>query len=179
MKKLKLFPLFFIGMLFSVSASNSIENKDDNTNNWTSIDKALAQTSAQKQFIFVEIYTDWCGWCKKLEDYTFTDENVEKTLNDNFVKVKLNAESEQKISFKGKEYDLVQNGNRTVNQLALDLGSMNGRLGYPTIVVLDKEGNKLKTFPGYKDAQGMQVLLSYFTSGAYKTTDFQIYQAGQ
>ena len=146
---------------------------------WTSIDKSLSAVDATHKFILVDIVASWCGWCKKMDESTFTDGSVNEQLKSNFVTVKLDAEAETNLSFNGKNYGLVQNGTRQANQLALDLGKVNGRLGYPTLVVLDEKGNKLQAFPGYKDAETLNVLLKYFVSGNYKTMDFQQFQSGQ
>ena len=84
----------------------------------------------------------------------------------------------------GRPYDFSSNaitspGARGANQLAMDLGSVGGKLGYPTLVVLDENGNKLQAFPGYKDVETLSIILKYFKSGSYKSMDFQQYQTGQ
>jgi thioredoxin-related protein len=144
---------------------------------WTTIDNAVAKTDAQHQFIFVDIYTDWCGWCKKMDQIAFGDPATLANLKNNFVLVKFNAEAEIPVTFNGKTYNLVANGNRKANELALNIGAVGGRIGYPTLVVLDSKGNKLQAFPGYKDADTINQLIKYFTSGSYQSMDFLTFQS--
>jgi thioredoxin-related protein len=173
MKKLKLFAI-----LMSVLIVPAWSADKDTPVEWTSMEKALSHVDASHQFIFIDIVAPWCGWCKKMDESTFTDENVSEQLRNNFVTVKLDAEAETPVSFNGKSYGLTQNGTRKTNQLAMDLGKVNGRLGYPTLVVLDEKGNKIQAFPGYKDAETLNILLKYFLSGNYKKMDFQQFQSG-
>ena len=148
--------------------------------NWTPIDKAVdAAKSANKKFILVDLYTDWCGWCKKMDENTLTDPGIIASLNDNFTTVRFNAEIKEPVVFNGKTYSFTQTGARGANQLALDLGTVGGKLGYPTLVVLDANGNKIQTFPGYKDVETLNTIINYFKTGVYKTMDFQQFQSGQ
>mgnify|MGYP001246046164 FL=1 len=186
MKKLKF--VWFILLIFSVSiitiakAKNRIEttSEGDAKVKWTTIDKALAETKANnKKFIIVDLYTDWCGWCKKMDENTFTDAGVIALINTDFTIAKFNAETADVVMFNGKSYNFTKTGARGANQLAMELGSVGGKLGYPTLVVLDADGKKLQAFPGYKDVETLTIILKYFQSGSYKTMDFQQFQSGQ
>ena len=174
MKKLKLLLILVSVLASTVQAADKIAAVD-----WTNIENAVSDAGTTHKFILVNIVAPWCGWCKKMDESTFTDGAVAEQLKNSFVSVKLDAENTSSVTFNGKSYSLVQNGTRKANQLALDLGNINGRLGYPTLVVLDEKGNKLQAFPGYKDAEALNMMLKYFTSGNYKTMDFQQFQSGQ
>lgn len=178
--------MFFLLMAFftmgtvQISVARSLKANPEGDIKWTTIDKAVSETkSDNKKFILVDLYTDWCGWCKKMDEGTFTEANIVALMKANFTAVKFNAESQNAVTFNGKSYGFNKNGSRGTNQLALDLGSNNGKLGYPTIVVLDADGNKLQSFPGYKDVETMSAILKYYQSGSYKTMDFQQFQSGQ
>lgn len=181
MKKLNLIGLiFFMCSLGVINASNNSADVPEKDIKWTTIEKSIAENkAANKNFIIVDLYTEWCGWCKKMDENTFTDQSIVSLMNENFTAVKFDAESKASVSFNGKSFGFVAKGNRGANQLAMDLGTVSGRLGYPTLVVLDASGNKLQSFPGYKDVETMQAILKYFKSGSYKTMDFQQFQSGQ
>ncbi len=183
MKKLnfKWFVLFVVTLSMLNSASAKIKNVSaDNDIKWTTIDQSLADAkTGNKKFILVDLYTDWCGWCKKMDENTLQDAGIISLLNENFTVVKFNAEQPNPVSFNGKSYTFAKTGARGANQLALDLGTVGGKLGYPTVVVLDANGNKLQAFPGYKDVETLNVILKFYKSGSYKTMDFQQFQSGQ
>lgn len=85
-----------------------------------------------KKKIVVDIYTDWCGWCKRMDASTFQDPKVIKAINKNFYAVKFNAEQKEDINFKSKVYQFVPQGNRGYHSLAAEITQ--GRLSYPTFV---------------------------------------------
>jgi thioredoxin-related protein len=167
-------------ILITLSTFSSFAKAPQDGINWTSIDKAVAEAKATgKSFIFVDLFTDWCGWCKKMDENTFNDPAIIAALNQSFTSVKFNAEMTEPLVFNGKTYTFTKTGSRGANQLALDLGTVGGKLGYPTLVVLDVNGNKLQSFPGFKDVSTLNMVLNFFKSGAYKNMDFQQYQSGQ
>ncbi|CAF3425427.1 unnamed protein product [Rotaria sp. Silwood2] len=163
------------------SASAKIKRSTSETDvKWTTIDQSVADAkTGNKKFILVDLYTDWCGWCKKMDENTLQDAGIISLLNEDFTSVKFNAESPTPVMFNGKSYAFTKTGARGANQLAMDLGSVGGKLGYPTIVILDANGNKLQAFPGYKDVETLNAILKFYKSGSYKTMDFQQFQSGQ
>lgn len=173
----------FITILMAISPANMSAKNSFATNSdikWNTIEEAIATNkNNNKKFILVVLYTDWCGWCKKMDENTFQDGGVISLINGSFTAVKFNAETQNPVSYNGKTYNFVKTGARGANQLALDLGSIGGKLGYPTIVVLDENGNKIQSFPGFKDVESMTAVLKYYNSGSYKTMDFQQFQSGQ
>lgn len=172
--------IFACSILSTASANAKIEASNDTDVKWTTIEKAISETKVNnKKFILVDLYTDWCGWCKKMDENTFTDASLLALLNSNFTAVKFNAETADVVSFNGKSYNFTKTGARGANQLAMELGSVGNKLGYPTLVVLDADGKKLQAFPGYKDVETLTAILKFFQSGSYKTMDFQQFQSGQ
>jgi len=79
----------------------------------------LSKTAPKK--IFIDLYTDWCGWCKKMDKSTFVDPSVVKYLNENFYPVKFNAERKDAIVFNETTFEYIKSGRRGVHQLAYAL----------------------------------------------------------
>jgi len=133
---------------------------------WYQIEDLEKMSNIQDKKVLVDVYTDWCGWCKKLDKGTFTDPEVVKYLNENFVMVKFNAEQLDPITFKGETYEAVQMGRKKTNKLAVKF--LNGRLGYPNLVYLQGSSlEKIKADAGYKTPeQLMAVLQSIVTNPA-------------
>jgi thioredoxin-related protein len=59
---------------------------------WYGFDEGLAKAKKENKFLLVDFYTDWCGWCKKMDSETYANKNIIKLLNKDFVLVKLNPE---------------------------------------------------------------------------------------
>ena len=72
--------------------------------NWLTLEEADSLYKIKKRPIFIDVYTDWCGWCKRMDASTFKDPNIAGYLNANFYPVKLNAETRDTITFNGKTY---------------------------------------------------------------------------
>ena len=118
------------------------------------LEEALEKSKTQHKKVFIDVYTDWCGWCKRMDDSTFSDPAVAKYLNDNFYAVKLNAEQQQDITYKGKVYHFKKNGARGYHELASTL--LNNRLIFPTTVFLDENQDLIQALPNYVDARKME-----------------------
>lgn len=115
---------------------------------WYGIDDLDKMTDLEGKSVLVDMYTDWCGWCKVMDKKTFTDPTVIDYLNEHFVLVKFNAEQREPVNFKGETYEWMKVGRKGTNQLALKM--MNGRAGYPTLVYLDTNLEVITAVPGYK-----------------------------
>lgn len=115
--------------------------------NWMTLEQA---TKASKENptkpILLSIYTNWCGYCKKLDKETFVDANVTKYVNEHYIPVKFNAETKDMVSFLGINYTYISGAR--ANYLAYVLTQ--GRLSYPATVVLDSKGNTERIILGYR-----------------------------
>lgn len=145
--------------------------------NWMSIEEAAARAMEEPRIMVIDVYTDWCGWCKRLDATTFADPEVASILNREFYPVKLDAEGREDITIGDRTYKFVDSGRRGYHEVAAIV--TNGRLVYPTISYLSEQGKVLKVAPGYLDADAFKVYLSWFTSGSYKDQDFDEYRMSQ
>ena len=116
---------------------------------WTTFDQIAEENKKPdgKKYL-VDVYTEWCGWCKVMDKKTFTDPAIQDYLKKNFHIVKFDAEQRESVQFKGKTYDWVSGGRRGINTLAIEL--LGNRMSYPTLVYLDENMNKIQAIPGYK-----------------------------
>ncbi len=117
---------------------------------WMDLSQAMAAQKEAPKPIFIDVYTDWCGWCKVMDKKTFSQEKVASYMNENFYPVKFNAEKAGPVTMGGREYTLVPAGRKQVHSLAYAL--LDGNLGYPAYVVLDENLQRSGFFKGYKDA---------------------------
>ncbi|UJH69303.1 thioredoxin family protein [Allomuricauda sp. SCSIO 65647] len=134
---------------------------------------ALTKNEGNSKKVFIDVYTDWCGWCKKMDKDTFQHPEVAAYMQQNFHMVKMDAEGKEPIEYQGKTFKYVPSGKRGYHELAAAL--LQGRLSYPTVVFLDEDLNMLSPVPGYQKVQPFLQIARYFGEDIYKTQDWKTY----
>ena len=94
-----------------------------------SFEKAKKESSKTGKLIFIDAYTDCCGPCKRMAATTFQDKEVGELFNDNFVNLKVEME---------KDAD------------GPDLARRYRVRAYPTLLIVDSNGNLVKSVIGFK-----------------------------
>jgi len=164
--------LFFAFMPKDDRSSNPTYG--DETIKWYSFEEAVKANKSTKKKIFIDVYTDWCGWCKRMDATTFSDPDVAKYVNANFYPVKLNAEQKEDIVFNGKTFKWVASGRGGVNMLANSL--LDGNLGFPSYVYLTPEYERILISPGYKPVPDFTKELRFVSEGHYANTTWEQYR---
>lgn len=92
-----------------------------------------------KPFV-VFIHTSWCQYCKMMENSTFKNEAVIDILNQDFYFIPLDAETKTSIQFHNQKFQFVTKGNGLgIHELATALATINSKVVYPTLTILDKD----------------------------------------
>lgn len=141
---------------------------------WMSFEQALAKSKSSKRPIFIDVYTDWCGWCKVMDKNTFTDPNVARLLNEKFYAVKFDGEQKEDIVFNGKTFKFVASGRGGYHELAAAL--MNNEMSYPTVVFLNEEFQMIQPLAGYRKAPEFHMIAQYIGEGHYKKQKWEEFQ---
>ena len=144
---------------------------------WYTWEEAVELSKAKPKKMFVDVYTDWCGWCKRMDKSTFSDPAVAAYLAENFYPVKLNAEQRADIKFAGETFKFVENdgGSGGVHSLAYSL--LDGKLGYPAMVYLNEKFERIMISPGYKEVPDMLKELKFAAEEQYNKTTWEEYRA--
>jgi len=158
---------FFLVLFTSTMSAQDVK--------WYTWEEASELTKTSPKKVFVDVYTDWCGWCKRMDATTFKDPDIVKYLNDNFYPVKFNAEQKDQIDFGGKEFKFVAQGRRGFHQLAYAL--LDGRMGYPAFVLLDESFARIMISPGYKKVPQLKKELTFAKEEHYKSQSWEDFQA--
>jgi thioredoxin-related protein len=95
----------------------------------TQIKPALEIAKSQEKPIFVYARSLACGWCKKFEAETFTNETVIRTLNENFILLSI---------------DVYEQKSEVINLRVR---------GTPTEIFLNENGIEIKRIVGYTETQ--------------------------
>jgi len=113
-----------LSLLFLVILSCSINNDYP----WTSIALDEIINDNTDKLVLVDFETEWCVWCDRLDTDTYTDQRVIEFAKKNLISKKIDAEKnngpQQKKKYRVK--------------------------GYPTILLLDSEGNEIDRIIGYR-----------------------------
>lgn len=141
---------------------------------WYTFEEAVNLNKKEHRKIFIDVYTDWCGWCKKMEATTFTDPAIAKILNEEYYAVRFNAETNDTISFAGKNFINEGGRSRSPHQLAVAL--LQGKMSYPSVAYLNENNQLLTAVPGYYTADKLEPLLKFFAEDAFKSTSFEEFQ---
>ncbi len=139
--------------------------------NWMTWEEAVALNEKNPKKIFIDVYTDWCGWCKRLEKSTFQHPEVADYLNKNFHPVKLDAEMTRDVKFKDHTFKYIPSGRRGVHELAAAL--LDNRMSYPSCVAMDEDINRITIIPGYREYEDMLDILTYINLEKYKEMTFK------
>lgn len=105
--------------------------------------------------VVVLIMTSWCKYCHAMKNTMLKNKNVAAFLSSEYHTVFLNAEEKKDILFAGKLFKYKSG----LNELALQLGSINGRVSYPTLTVLNSKNEIIFQHSGYLPPNGMMYLL--------------------
>lgn len=155
-----------LGILFVFSGWNTIEDAEEIK--WLSFEEAMELHEENPKKLLVDLYTDWCGWCKVMDKKTYSKVEIANYINENFYPVKFNAEQKQEVEFNGHTFKFIPSGRRGYHQLAAAL--TNNKLSYPTTVFMDEELRIIQPIAGYLKPEQMEPILLYIGDDHFKTT---------
>lgn len=166
---------YWIGLVFMVWAGAAwAQEAHSGPVHWMSFEEALEKSKTEKRKIFIDVYTDWCGWCKVMDKNTFSEPSVAKILNEKFYPVKFDAEQIGDIEFDGRTFKFIPQGRSGVHELAAAL--LNNQMSYPTVVFLDENFKMIQPLAGYQKAPEFHRIIEFIGEDHFrkmKWSDFQ------
>lgn len=141
-----------IALLLFAFVAASFTFQQENEISWMDFNKGYALAKKKNKILLVDVYTEWCGWCKKMDRDAYAKSNIIEAVSKDFVAVKFNPEVQGVVyEYQGKKY----NG----EQLAAAIS--NNRInGYPTTIFLYPKTQKSEIVVGYKNAEQMEGVLT-------------------
>ncbi len=165
-KRLAFLICFFIlvNTLFS-------QNEKDGLVKWLTIKEAQEKNKVLQKPFLVDIYTDWCGWCKHMMRTTYSSEGLAGYINSNFYPVKFNAETKDTIEFNGKIYKPLSPEPKTPHELAIKfLGSS---LSYPSTMFITNNFEYNLLTQGFLEEKKLEPILIFMVENAWRTVPFE------
>jgi len=169
--------LFLIGIFYHLLGKTALGGDETRKNPsstqkadsliWYRYDAGLAKAKKEKKHVMVAFYTNWCGWCKRMDKNTYADEKVKKVLNGSYVAIKVNAESKEKVEVGGKKI--------TETDLAKEFRVRS----FPTTWFLKQSGEKIAPHMGYADAPSFLNVLNFIKDDLYDKMTFEEYLKNQ
>lgn len=139
---------------------------------WRSVEEVEQLMKTEPRKVYVDVYTDWCGWCKVMDNKTFSNPKVMEYINANYYAIHLNAERADTVVFKGRKYARMPQSK--TNELAADW--MNNRLSYPTSIFFDEKFSNPQPVPGYLEVPQLEMILKYFGENKHQSVPWEQYR---
>lgn len=176
---------FFSFLMFLMATGISAWGQTTESNpsagiQWLTFEEAVEKSKTEKRKILIDVYTDWCGYCKVMDKNTFTDARIAELLNEKFYAVKLNAEQKDPITFRGTTFKHVPSGRGGYHELAASL--LQNELSYPNFVFLTEDFKIIPlipgkpSLPGYRKPEEFHLFLKYVADELFlemAVTDYQ------
>jgi thioredoxin-related protein len=135
---------------------------------WLTVAEMQEAYSKNPKPVLVDVYTNWCGWCKVMDKETYNNDKVADYINEHYYAVKFNAEQKETVEWDGKKY--TYNKDNKVNDFAVYLCS--NQMSFPTTVFVTALDARPATLSGYLKAKEIESPLKFFGEGIYKTKNF-------
>ncbi len=124
---------------------------------WLSFEELETALKKEPKPVFIDFYTDWCTYCRKMDKVVFTKPEVIDLLNKEYYAVRFDAETDLEVTFEGQIFKNEEIGKSRIpiHQLARLLASRNGTFAPPTMVILDEEFNVTARYFEYMSSKRM------------------------
>lgn len=115
----------------------------------------------EKRNILIFIHTDWCKYCKMMQNTTFKNDHIIKMLNEKYYFITLNAEEKRTIFFNNHTFSYKPTGTNTgSNELTVQLGTIENKLSFPTLCVLNANNEIIFQYPQYITTTDLKTILT-------------------
>lgn len=161
-------------ILLTLAWASSLHLSAQNKVKWLTWDQAISKFQKEKKKILVDVYIERCSWCIKMDKTTYAEDEIATYVNLHFYAVKFDAGYKDDITINGKKYGFIKtSGEKGYHELAAEI--LQGRMSYPSTVVLDENFAIIQAIPGYQDSNTFAMIITYFASNSHKAIPWQKY----
>jgi thioredoxin-related protein len=156
------------------------QDSKDTVVKWYDLSRAVSLNKENPKKIFIYVYSDNCGWCRRMAGNTLTNQVIDEYLNDKYYPVKINTNITEDIHFGNRTYKYVPadpvKGTPAYHEFVVAI--LQGSLAYPSTVFFDRDLRYLGVVKGYKNPPDFEKLLHFIGDDAYlENNDFEKYAA--
>ncbi len=126
---------------------------------WMTFQEAIEKHKVEPRMWVIDLWTDWCGWCKRMEKTTFSDPKIGEFVNENYYAVSFDAEQKEDVVIEGRTYKFVSQGRKGYHELAAEL--MGGKMSYPTVVFLNNNRQIMHRLVGYQTKEEFHPIVNF------------------
>ncbi len=153
-------------LAFSLRVTSTTETNSADTKKiqWTTFDKGIELAQKEDKLLVVDFYTDWCHWCKVMDEKTYGNQQVIDYAKDKVILAKLNAETNEKFKFKDAFYT------------GRELSMIFGVTGFPTTIFMGGDGEFITKVPGFIPAEKFRTVLEFFADDWHEKMSFDEFE---
>lgn len=158
-----LFSFGALALSLRVHATKSLTASDESKSkkiNWATFDQGVELARKEKKILVVDVYTDWCHWCKVMDKDTFGNSEVVAFARENVIMAKLNAETSEKFKFRETTYS------------GRELATMFGVISFPTTIFMNSDGELITSVSGFIPADNFVLILKYLSGSWHEKMKF-------
>ena len=164
--------LLFLVLTLSMAGVLQVSGQVSTTKvKWYTFQEAVEMNKTNPKKFIIDVYTDWCHYCKLMDQNTFSDSTVAKYLNEHYYPVKFNAEGKDTIRFADRTFVNQNNGSRSPHDFAVAL--LQGQWSYPSIVFMNEKNQLITVVPGYRTPDQLSPILVFLQGNYFTTTTFE------
>jgi thioredoxin-related protein len=157
---------FFI-LILVVAGSFRVSAQTTEKAKWYTLEEALKLNATAPRKILIDVYTDWCGWCKVMDAETFNHPVIARYINKHFYAVKFDAESSAPVKFGDHTFENPGSGGmrKSTHQFVTALEVR----GYPAVAYFTDDLKLLGVIPGFQKPEDIEPLLHFIVEEKYKS----------
>ena len=123
---------------------------------------SLAKIGDRK--ILIDVYTDWCAPCLKMDNYTFSDKRIAQFINENYYPIKFNGETKDSIIYQNETFYPTSKTHQLIHKLKIS--------AYPTLLFMDENGVLITKEAKFFSPNEMEVVLHYIVDSHYQKSSY-------
>ena len=149
--------------LFIILCCLGVSSRAQETSvNWLTFEQLEDSLNVQPKPVFIDFYTKWCTYCRKMDKVVFTKPDVIHLLNATYYAVRFDAESASEVVFGGQTFinDQLDQRRSPIHQIAQLLATRQGQFTPPAMILLDEDFSVTARCFEYMDSKRFMRALS-------------------